>query len=1106
MINFIYGRSAYSKTKKITEMIAHDHENGVRSFLIVPEQFAVHTEREMLVALPSSAQLNLEILNFSRLYNRVCREYGGLEYNYVTKPLKYAIMWQNLRELAPLLEVYGKYAEKDTSMCDMMISAIGEFKGSGITSESLEAAAKKLPPDEPLAQKLRDLALIYASFNNSITRAFSDSSDDISKLYEVLTQHNFFENSNVYIDSFTSFTAVEYKVIEKIFEQAKNVTITIPLDCPGADTVYTKSILECETKLKKSAKPCGEHTDIILDADTNEQARDIRHLANNLWSTDCKILTNDENSQAVKLLKCTSPYTEAEAAATTVLSLMREGYRCRDIVVLARDAEQYRGIIEPAFERSDIPYYFSEKTDLSSTPIVKFLLSALRIGIYNWRTNDVISHLKYALYDIETRDVDLFEQYITTWQIRGSKFTEGDFTMNPDGYTNNITERGKKILESANKTRAFVCNALLSLFEEIESEENAVGKIQALYRFLEKSGVRQRLSALCEKEASRENTRAAEEYSKLFELCCNSLASLAEALYEDDSMCSDISLSELHDLLSVYFSKTDMGAIPTSADQVVIGSASMMRAGAPKCVIMLGLCEGVFPAPVSEGGILSFHERALLADININLSGDIGTVASDELMYVQRAVEMPREKLFVFSHMNSADGRKCSPSLPFERAAKIFPKSLEIFDSKDILTHTPTLRASLQYIDSIDQAEIADVLIEYAKEDKELSLLIDKRSIPISDTVCSVNEDTAKSVFGETLKLTQSKIDKFVNCNFSYYCKYVLKLRDEQIMRFKANDIGTFIHHVIEKLLANIVDENGINTELPEDTIKKMTAEVVDDYIRNITPPGQAVTARLSHLYNRLYNLSLLLVCNIIEEFRHSSFRPEFFELDTNGEGENPAAREFELSDGRKVVFSGIIDRVDILRLDDGKVYIRVVDYKTGTKQFSVEDIKHGLNIQMLLYLFTLINNKNEKFNELIGSSNPNAAGVVYLSSNAPTLDLGDYEDEKNVFLKAQSNLKRSGLFLEDEEILRAMNDSLSPKFLGGVRKKADGTLSGKALASPEAFEKIKDDIDRVIHRIADEMLSGNADASPLIYNKNDPCEFCEMKPICRINRQKGDN
>ena len=1094
MINFIYGRSASKKADELKKMIAADHKNGIRSFLIVPEQFAVYTERQMLRELPASLQLNLEILNFSRLYNRVCREYGGIEYNYITKPLKYAMMWQNLRELSPFLEVYGKHIENDTAICDIMLSAIGEFKAAGVSASSLELAASKLQKDSPLAQKLRDLALIYTSFNNAVSHAFCDSSDDLSKLVDILSKHDFFSGSNVYIDSFTSFTALEYKIIDKMFASALNVTVTIALDEPKSEAIYTRGIKECQSKLIKSAEEYGGYRDIIVEDTDSDQAPSIRYLANNLWlSNNSKDVTDDEG---VNLIKCSSPYTEAEAAASTVLSLLREGYRCRDIVVLARDAEQYRGIIEPAFEKCDIPYYFSEKTDLSATPIVKFLLSALNVGIYNWRTSDVVTHLKYRLYDVDTQDIDLFEQYVTTWQIRGKKFTDGDFNMNPDGYAEEITERGERILLAANKVRALICTSLTTLFDELESSPSFLHKIRALYRFLENSGIKTRFVAMAKKEAERGNVRAAEDYSKLFSTTVNALAELAEAM--SDEMCVDLSLVELRDLLYVYFSKTDMGAIPTAADQVTIGSASMLRAGEPRAALVLGLCEGVFPASVNDGGVLTFHEKAQLTELDINLSGDTQIVTSDELMYAQRAIQTPKDKLFMFTHTNSADGRASSPSFPFERAAKLFEGRVSIYDSTDIISHTPSLRTALQYLEGLSDPSLKNALTLCAMESDELRELIDRHSTPISDVECSVDPELAEKIFGSTVKLSQSKIDKFVNCKFSYYCTYVLKLREEQISRFKANDIGTFIHYILEKLLSRIVDENGINTSVENDSIREMVQEVVDEYIKRITPKNMQISARLSHLYKRLYKLSVLLVFNILEEFRHSSFRPEFFELETNGVGENPSQKELELSDGKKIIFSGIIDRVDILRHTDGKIYIRVVDYKTGTKEFSLEDVEHGLNIQMLLYLFTLTNNKNKKFKERIGTDSAEPAGVVYLSSNAPMLELSDYQNTDSVFKSAQKKLNRSGLLIYDEEILKAMNEDISPDFLAGVKKKADGTFSGKALATPELFLRLEEDIDRVIRKIAGEMLSGSADADPLIYNKRCPCDFCAMKPVCR--------
>ncbi len=1112
MINFIYGRTVNEKLEHITKMIADDHKNGVRSFLIVPEQFSVHSERHMLRALPPSAQLTLEVLNFSRLYDRVCREYGGIEYNYVTKPLKYAIMWQNLRELSPSLSVYGKFASDSSSICDMMLAATGEFKSCGITPPMLDKVAKKLG-DTPLAQKLFDLSAIYSSYNFLLERSFSDSADDISKLYDKLSKHNFFSNTNVYIDSFTSFTAVEHKIIDQIFKTAANVTVTIPLEAPKAEAIYNKSIIDCEARLTKSAKKYGEINEIIIPSNI-DQAADIKYLADNLWSSANQDKKDKRYvSDAVHLIKCTSPYTEAEAAATTVLNLLREGKRCRDIVVIMRDADAYRGIIEPAFDKCDIPYHFSEKTDLSTTPIVKFIISALRIGIYNWNTADVISHLKCPLYDTCEDDIDLFEQYVTTWQIRGERFTSGEFTMNADGYVEETSKRGDKIRNAANRVRELLCNSILTLLNDIKKAEDTPQKIRAIYSFLSRSGVEKKLEALSKNEREKENgnPRTAEEYSRIFGITCDALAELVAVIEANDDFCRDLSLDGLCELLSIYFSKNEIGSIPSSADQVIIGSASMMRTGEPKCVLMLGMCEGVFPAPVTESGVLSFSEKKLISETSkedISFSGSIDLASSDELMYVQRSVESAREKLYMFCHTSSTDGRKAMPSLPFARAARLFKNNVKSFSGKDLVNFTPSLSSSIQYLDKIEDKELKAALKLCISEDEKFSKLISERRSPISDVNCSVSAETAQSVFPNNLELSQSKIDKFVKCSFNYYCSYVLRLREEQISRFKSNDIGTFIHYILEKILAEVVTKDGVSPELTDEKLSEMISRVVEEYIVLISPPGIPRTARLSHLYKRLEKLSMLLAQNIIEEFRHSSFRPEFFELDTNGVGDNPSPREFILNDKQKVIFSGKIDRVDLLR-KDGKVYIRVVDYKTGTKQFSLEDIEYGLNVQMLLYLFTLTKNENKAFNEKIGSDDVESAGVLYLSSgdSSKALSLPDFKKEDEVLNEAQKGIERSGLLLEDEEILLAMNDELSKDFLAGITKKVKKQkgqpdveeLTGKALASAALFESIEKDIERVIKRIATEMLSGNASASPLNYKKNDPCKYCAMKPICRI-------
>lgn len=1091
MIKFIYGNTT-DATQTVMEMLRSDAQSSVRSFLIVPEQYTVESERRILNTLPARAQLITEVLNFSRLYNRVCREYGGLEYNYITKPLKYLLMWRNLRELSPLLEVYGEYTDNDASLCEMMISTIGEFKASCVTPAALERAADSMPAQSTSAKKLRDLSLIYVAYENLVSQSFSDSADDISKLSDILGEHRFFEGCSVYVDGFTSFTAAEHKVIDRIFSDAQNVTVTIPLPAPRANSVFSLSISESEHRLIKNAEKhggaefmtapeCGESTDPC-----------IKYLADNIWSASPESAP-DGLVPPVSLTVCQSPYSEAEAAAQTVLSLMREGYRCRDIVVVARDAEQYRGIIEPAFERCGVPLYFSEKTSLISTPLVKLILSALRMKMYNLRTSDIISNLKTELYGFGRRDCDLFEQYITTWQICGGSFTKSDFTMNPDGFTDVMSTRGEEILNAANRIRSGICSLIVPLFERLDTEASVLGKCRAVYDYIVAAGTENRLAELAQARANAGNVREAEEYSRCFATVCDCLADIASALPQEDT---EMTVSEFYELLSLCFSRTDMGTIPTAADQAVFGSASMLRAGAPKCALILGLCEGVFPAAVTDSGLLNFADRSALLDAGIELPSRSETMSSDELMYVYRAFSMPTQRLCLFTYSAGTDTRARTPSLPFIRVQKLFEQLKPVrYDSRDILSFTGSVKSTLPYLDSIRDPLAKAAFEEYLSEHDGATRPAAK--IPISDTECELSEETVDAVFGKSIRLTASRMEKYIKCHFGFYCTYVLKLREEKQSRFRADNIGNFIHFVLENLLRALADDGGLKSGLPREELEELTRRTVKEYIERISPPDMPPSGRLTHLCRRLYDLCLLLLSNILDEFAQSSFSPEFFELNINGAGDNPSPLKLTLADSTEISFTGIVDRVDVLRRD-GKVYLRVVDYKSGTKTFSLEDIKYGMNIQMLLYLFTLTKNHSRKFLDRLQSDEPVPSGVMYLSSNIGPVELEDYTDGDEVLRLARKKLNRAGLLCDDEEILKCMNESLSPDFLAGIKQKSDGALYGKALASAEMFEKIQSEIEDTVRRIAEQIRSGDADAEPFVYKKNDPCTYCPMKPVCR--------
>ncbi len=1099
MITFLYGDYGTGKTHSVLQCIKKNTNEGIHTFLIVPEQEAVQSERSTLIELPNSAQLNLEVLSFSRLYNRICREYGGLSYKYITKPIRYLLMWQNLKELSPLLEEFTNISDKDSSLCDVMLSAISECKASMITPAMLENTAEKIGKDAPLSKRLRDLALIYASYDRLISESYSDSSDDISRLYEVLRKEDFFKNCDVYIDSFTSFTAAEHKVIEEIFSSARNVTVTIPLPQPKYTDISVKSIKASEERLIRSADRCGGHRDIILRDNKRTFSPTLAYVAKNLWnlnvSQDAGKVSNDGS---ITMEICDTPYAEAEAASNLILELLRNGERCKDMLVLMRSPENYKGIIEPAFEKNGIPYYFSEKTDLNSLPPVKLLFSALRIMIYDWQKSDIISHIKTGLYSFSLRDCDLFEDYINTWNLHGKRFYETDgWTMNPDGYTERISDRGRDILRAANNVRMELTSILEKFFIELKAAEHIPDMCRAVYSYFTAISLETRMSELAEFEASLGNIKKARELKAIYKVMLDTLSDIATALPDTEADVSEFVL-----ILKTVFNETDIGTIPTSIDEVTIGSAATLRAAAPKYTFILGLSEGEFPKTVKESGLFSSTDRTALFDMGLTLSSDIDTRSSDELMYARRAFATPSNGLYLFTPSAEFNGRAKSPSIPFNRVLALL-KDYEPhrFSGNDLYYSVGAPKSAVAHIKALQSSKegkaLEDALSAHIKDINRIS------SLPISLSNITLTGETVDLALGKVKNFSSTKFESYVKCPFSFYCTDILKLREKKTSDFLSSDMGNFVHTILEKLVgyAAVPDKNG-NLPTDEEVIAKTEKEVAD-YIDRISPNELKRSPKLLHIYKRLKDLALLMVRNIATEFSQSDFTPEFFELSIDGKGDNPPLMEFVHKDGSRITFTGKIDRVDVYRAESGKIYIRVIDYKTGFKKFSLDDVEHGINTQMLLYLFMLCKTPNTKFSEKLGlkdGESPLPAGVMYLSANVPTIQELTHTNDSDIQTKAEGELKRSGLILGDEEILTAMNNELSRKFLAGAYRKKSGEIVGDALTSAEGFEELYKQISDTVLTITKELRRGKAGATPLKYGKNDPCEYCKMKPVCRKN------
>ncbi len=1096
MIRFLFGASGHGKTAAVAEMLRRDAEAGKPCLLIVPEQEAVSAERMTLEALPPHAQLTMEILNFSRLFNRVCREYGGLSYSYITKPMKHVLMWRALRETAPILGKYSQNAVSDPAFASTVLSTASELKHAGITVGELEEAAHECGErSETLGARLRDIALILGTYETFVSQKYSDSSDDLSRLCGILDEHDFFEGKNVYIDSFSSFTAAEHRVIERIFRGADNVAVTVPLPSPAYSDVSTASTEQSLKILKRNADRWGGHTDEILSGERRGFAAPLTCLAESLWRP--RPACSDEEPPscegAIIMETCDDPYAEAEATASHILELLRAGARCRDIVIIMRDASSYRGIIEPALEKAEIPFFFSEKTELCAKAPVKFILTALKIYRCGWRKSDVLAHVKTGLCDLEPRECDMFEEYVNTWGITGARFTGDAWSMNPDGYTGRLTERGKLILKTANSVRERLYSELQGLCLRLEASDTAADMCRAVYEYAEKCELRKKSLALAEKELSFGNKKSASELASVYDLMLGALADIGEALAD-----APVSADDFYTVLKTVFEQTDVGTIPTSVDEITVGSASTLRSSKPDYVFVLGLCEGEFPAAADDSGLLGNNDRHMLSELGIELGTNAEIRSSDELMFVRRAFSAPRKKLYLLTHTADARGSARTPSLPFRRAEKLFcdlkPHRYR-GDELSYLCGSP--RSAASHLRTVEEpAERAAATLAVSEH---IPLAAYASALSTSTDECRISPELAAELIGDKIYISPSSLEKYVKCPFGYYTGYMLSLRETRRGTFGANNVGDFVHYVMEHIISFALPEGSDGVPTDEEIVKKV-GELVDEYVRLTVPDDSLNTQRIRHLYGKLRRLSLLVAQSVIRELSDSEFRPIFFEFHIDGRGGRPAPLDIPLENGARLILKGYADRVDLWR-DGGRSYVRIVDYKTGSKQFELSDLRRGINTQMLLYLFAICRNPGTALLQKCGADGepPVPAGVVYLSSAFPKITLSDFADsEAEIMRLAASELTRSGLLLDDERVIDAVSKTHSEELLMGIKKK-DGKYVGKALISEEDFGELYEEISDTLKLIGKNIYGGIADCSPL--EGEDPCRYCKSAPICRQGR-----
>lgn len=1098
MLNLIQGGFHSGAEEKIRSEIKNRTKKKQRSYLLVPEQQTVIAEAEMAELLGDEAPLYFEVTNFTRLTDTVFRSLGGISGEYCDNARRALIMWKTLTELSCLLSMTESKREVGLGLVERALGAVAEMQNRSISAEELVSLCERIPKDSRrLEAKISDLSKIIPLYKKLLSEKYSDSADDIDALCEKLKRNpDFFKDTAFFIEGFTSFTEPQYRLIG-ILSRDSELSVSLPIPRPRESAFEYTELSNTKERLLRCADKHGAKKRIErLDGREGVESLMLSECCDLLWQSSGS-LDKDESQYggALRIFEAKTPYDECDFVAADIREKVARGATFRDFAIIARRAEDYVGVLDSALSAADIPHFISKKRDLSSFEAIKLIYSAIATVCGGFKREDVISYAKCGLCSISRDECDEFELYTDKWQINGKRFLDGNlWNMNPDGYTTRRRDDCDERLLKINSARERLLSPLIKLKDMLSGARTVKDYAEALIRFLVDIRLEEALLKRADELYSLGESESAELNGRLWEIICSSLDVLVEVL-GDSAVDSEGFTAQL----KTVFGGAEISRIPAFFDEVTVGSADMIRLKSKKHIYMLGVNRGEFPMAASESSYFTDKDKQTLAALGAGIEPDLEERQARELFIFSRAFSYATSSvtlLFSDSNLQFAESARADviDRIIEITNRKILPIPIEKIKKGELIYSPEQALASLGELDGEEYASVSSALTECGYKDK-----LDIAERRIENDRLALGDEALKSIYKGDLALTQSKIDLYTDCPLAYFCRYNLKLSEDERAEFNAHNIGSFIHAILESFFADVEREKINLKEITDRKKQELVAKGAKSYLSMIESVGEMRSKRTDILLNRLCRATLPVVDGLCDEFKNCSFIPRFFELkiDKNDKA-LPEPAEFIGEDGKRVYVYGSIDRVDTYE-KDGNVYVRVVDYKTGKKVFSPSDIEDGKNLQMFLYLKSIVDTKKPEFLKEIGVENDGKlipAGVIYVKAEIGDVKI-DRPSESESIEKVMAAQGRQGMILDDPVSIAAMNTSYIP-----VKFKKDGTPEARSkerLYSYDGWESLCDKMNGVISDVSKKMRGGDIQASPMVKPRGEtPCEYCKFKPICR--------
>ncbi len=1058
MLTLLLGTDWTVNRDTVLSMIAQDvSEQKSGRILMVPELISHDTERRLCACAGDTASRFAEVLTFSRLTKRVADAAGFGAPECLDNGGRLVAMASAVRQLHSRLKAYAA-VETRPEFLNSLLDAVDEFKRCCISPADLRAASGKTQGS--FAQKLEELALILEAYDSVCARGKRDPRDQMFWLLEQLEDCDFAKNHAFYIDGFPDFTRQHTAIIGHLIANSPHVVVSLTCDGVDTDMPAFEKASATAAELLRLAKRAGIPTKII---GVKPCDRPIGAILPFLFHGSIK-----NTSDILTAYRADSVYEECHNAAEIIMERIMSGCGYRDISVVCTDMSAYSNTLNMVFSRYGIPVYLSGTEDILDRTVITTVLSAVDAVIGGFEQSDVLRYLKSALSPLDMNTCDRIENYVLLWNITGSRW-EIPWENHPAGLSADWTWQDRAYLSELNSARTKALSPLFRLKKELADAKSVNEMVAALYTFLNELELDRRLQTLASEMERAGDLRNGQILNQLWEILLSALAQLSDTL--GDTYWEAQTFTKL---LKLLLSQYDVGTIPATLDAVTAGPVSAMRCQQPQHLIVLGAGEGSLPAYSGSVGIFTDQERMALRQLGVPLTG--GALEGLQAEFAE-----------IYDVFCGADASVCvsysggQPSYLYRRFCELAGGERGVDTLGIALADPEEAGAYLARNGAAREAEALGVTREYFN-------VMQRKEFELGD-VC---RDTVRKLYGSQLKLSASQVDKLADCRLAYFLKYGLRLKERKPATVDPAEFGTYVHAVLEDTGRRIMELGGFRKVTLEETLEIANFYSKDYILRHFQ---QIDSQRVNYLFQRNAQELEMVVTELWQELRESAFDPVDFEL---GFGTDGGLDPIPLN-GEKMsaLLRGFVDRVDAWE-ENGQVFYRVVDYKTGKKDFDYCDIYNGLGLQMMLYMFAL----EEVGHDRLGD-NAVAAGVQYFPARAPVVT-ADGRPSADATAKDREKLwKRKGLLLADEAVLSAMEPLDNPKRLSCSKKK-DGSLSGD-LADRRQMELLRGYVFALLGKMIDDVSSGCVEPNPYTRgSRHNACAFCPYSAICRENAEKG--